>query len=429
MDEPFIDAAVQASDQEIKGELTVDESGRLIIPPQVAARFGLTPGAKVPMELIGESLRLRRPVTSLAKVYVEPTSRCNLECRTCIRNAWDEEMGNMSADTFQAILDGLRGFEPVPDVFFGGFGEPLAHPLIGEMVFRAKQTGARVELITNGTLLSENRSQQLVDAGLDRLWVSLDGATPESYTDVRLAEALPEILANLVRFRKIALAHEGRQTELGVAFVAMKRNIADLPALLRLSNKIGASHYLVTNLLPYTQVMSPETLFSLALNKDSHYPSPFSPQIDLPRIDWNSTTQAPLYNIFRGYGNISLEGERLNRSADRCPFIARGATVIAWDGELSPCLALMHQYTSYLDERQRESIRYTLGNIRGRSLKELWDDPKYLDFRQRVQQFQFAPCTVCGGCELAEKNEEDCFGNTFPTCGGCLWAQGVVQCP
>ncbi len=26
-------------------------------------------------------------------------------------------------------------------------------------------------------------------------------------------------------------------------------------------------------------------------------------------------------------------------------------------------------------------------------------------------------------------NEEDCFGNTFPTCGGCLWAQGVIRCP
>jgi hypothetical protein len=30
---------------------------------------------------------------------------------------------------------------------------------------------------------------------------------------------------------------------------------------------------------------------------------------------------------------------------------------------------------------------------------------------------------------MSEANEEDCFGNGFPTCGGCLWAQGVLQCP
>jgi hypothetical protein len=46
-----------------------------------------------------------------------------------------------------------------------------------------------------------------------------------------------------------------------------------------------------------------------------------------------------------------------------------------------------------------------------------------------VQSFAFPPCTYCGGCEMSISNQEDCFGNHFPACGGCLWAQGVVQCP
>ena len=209
----------------------------------------------------------------------------------------------------------------------------------------------------------------------------------------------------------------------------MKRNIADLSALLRLSNQIGASQYMVTNLLPYTPELCNETLYGLALGKDSQKYSPFSPQINLPRIDWNDATRLPLYSLMRTYENISIEGERLNRTANRCPFIARGVTVIAWDGMVSPCLALMHSYSSYLDERKRYSLRYTLGNISQRSLKEIWEDPNYVDFRQRVQEFNFSPCSCCGGCDLAERNEEDCFGNTFPTCGGCLWAQGVIQCP
>ena len=36
---------------------------------------------------------------------------------------------------------------------------------------------------------------------------------------------------------------------------------------------------------------------------------------------------------------------------------------------------------------------------------------------------------ACGGCNQVDANKEDCFGSTFPTCGGCLWAQGVIQCP
>ena len=66
---------------------------------------------------------------------------------------------------------------------------------------------------------------------------------------------------------------------------------------------------------------------------------------------------------------------------------------------------------------------------RERTLGDLWLDSDYVSYRERVQSFAFAPCTFCGGCELAEANQEDCLGNPAPVCGGCLWAQGVIQCP
>ena len=102
--------------------------GRLAFPAEVAARFGLEPGAPVEIEEEAGSLRLRRPVTHLAKLYIEPTVRCNLNCRTCIRNAWDETGGDMADATFATVIAGLRTFAAPPTVFFGGFGEPLAHP-------------------------------------------------------------------------------------------------------------------------------------------------------------------------------------------------------------------------------------------------------------------------------------------------------------
>ena len=75
--------------------------------------------------------------------------------------------------------------------------------------------------------------------------------------------------------------------------------------------------------------------------------------------------------------------------------------------------------------RERCSRRYVVGNVSERDLNGLWKAPQYETFRERVETFDFSHCTFCGGCDLFETNEEDCFGNTFPTCGGCLWAQGI----
>ncbi|HVN53331.1 MAG TPA: radical SAM protein [Anaerolineaceae bacterium] len=414
---------------EVEGEITVDESGRLILPPGLSAAMGLNPGVRAPAVLVNGELRLRRPLTSLAKVYVEPTSACNLVCRTCMRNTWDEAMGSLSMETFERILDGLRAFDPLPEVFFGGFGEPLAHPAIGEMVAQAKALGARVELITNGTLLNDRRSRELVSARLDRLWVSLDGATPEGYSDVRLAEAFPQVISNLVHYQEVSRELAGSIADLGVSFVAMKRNIHELPSLIQLRTQIGASRYLVTNVLPYAHEHRAEMLYNLAISKIPEQESTFSPLIELPRIDLDEVTSQSLLSVMRIYNNVTFEGERLNHTANVCPFIERGSISIAWDGELSPCLGLLHNYKSYFNDLERRSRRYTIGNIGERSLKELWEDPAYLDFRRRVREFPYAPCTKCGGCELVKSNLKDCYGNGFPTCGACLWAQGVIRCP
>jgi MoaA/NifB/PqqE/SkfB family radical SAM enzyme len=98
----------------------------------------------------------------------------------------------MESRTFARIIDGLKDFALPPLIFFGGFGEPLSHPDIIDMVRQAKAIGSRIELITNGTLLTSDMSKGLISAGLDMLWISLDGASPESYADVRLGARLPK---------------------------------------------------------------------------------------------------------------------------------------------------------------------------------------------------------------------------------------------
>jgi MoaA/NifB/PqqE/SkfB family radical SAM enzyme len=423
----------------LKPELSayVDDEGRLVLPPEVASRFGLKPGTQVLVDEAGNNLRLLKPVTHLSKVYIEPTNRCNLECRTCIRNVWDEPLGEMSNATFARIVEGLRSFSPPPTVMFGGLGEPLFHPDIVEMVAQVKSVGATAEMITNGTLLTKERSRQLIDADLDMLWVSLDGATPESYADVRLGAALPEVLANLIGFREARWATHFSsyfvdyhlKPQLGIVFVAMKRNITDLPAVLRLGNRLGTHRFLVTNVLPYTAEMYDEILYSRALNDVIYMLSPWGNSLELPKIDINAMTHEVLYQIMLSDHPLSFAGANLGERNDRCPFIEKGAVAIRWDGDVSPCLPLLHDHKYFMNGYERSLRRYAVGNVAMRDLHGLWTLAEYQSFRERVQKFDFSPCILCGGCDLFELNEEDCFGSPFPTCGGCLWAQGIIQCP
>jgi hypothetical protein len=154
----------------------VDDDGRLVISPEMRRSLGLEPGARLRLEREGNTIRLHRPLGHLAKVYVEPTNACNLDCVTCFRNAWESPLGRMSEETFAAVMAGVAAIDPPPTVYFGGIGEPLAHHRTLAWIAQAKQLGARVELITNGTLLTAATSQALIDAGLDLLWVSIDGA-------------------------------------------------------------------------------------------------------------------------------------------------------------------------------------------------------------------------------------------------------------
>lgn len=406
----------------------VDEQGRLILPPEVMEHYGIRPGVEIRMKEGSKSLRLHRPINQLAKAYVELTSRCNLTCQTCIRNAWEEIQGDMNEATFKRLLESLKNFPSRPDVFFGGFGEPLMMPDIAGMVAQVKALAGKVELITNGMLLSERLSHELIQAGLDTLWVSVDGATPEHFADVRLGAALPTVLDNIIRFSNLRNPNNPHP-EIGISFVAMRRNIADLPELIRMSTRLGASRYMVTNVFPYTEEMCKEMLYTRTVDGVDSTPSPWAPRIDLPRIDLNPESQDAIVQSMRYRNNVSLNGVTLGQDQGRCPFIERGSVAIRWDGAVSPCLPLMHQYITYLNGQRRSVRTHVIGNLNDMDLSSIWTTPDYVAFRKRVSEFDFSPCTWCGGCSWSEANEEDCFANTFPTCGGCLWAQGVIQCP
>ncbi len=122
---------------------------------------------------------------SIKKVYFEATSMCNLSCPMCSRNYWVEETPvHMDFEMYERTVGEVLNLPDVHTIFFGGVGEPLFHPRIVEMITLAKSTGKRVELITNGSMLDERMCEDIMAAGLDMLWVSIDSVEAVKFEQI-----------------------------------------------------------------------------------------------------------------------------------------------------------------------------------------------------------------------------------------------------
>lgn len=130
------------------------------------------------------------PLSTPFVLFVDPASICNFRCAFCptgdhelIRNTgrWQ---GLMSFDLFKKVVDDLAEFDqPLKVLRLYKDGEPLLNPRFPDMIRYAKQSG-RVKYIdttTNGYLLTPENSMKLVEAGLDRVNISVDGLSDEQF--------------------------------------------------------------------------------------------------------------------------------------------------------------------------------------------------------------------------------------------------------
>jgi MoaA/NifB/PqqE/SkfB family radical SAM enzyme len=411
-------------------ELIVGSQGEINLSEEQCRRWGIEPGASVVVSETAEGLMVRPADPVLSRLYVEPTSLCNLTCRTCVRHSWEEPIGTMAMSTYGRLLAGARGVPSLKKISFWGFGEPLMHPQIVEMVAMAHRLKVKTELISNALLLDRRLAIDLVDVGLDTLVVSVDGASAESYADVRSGADLGLVKQNIAILQEVRNEAPRRNPEIGLEYVAMRSNLDQLPRLRNLAGEMGASFVIVTNVLPYTKELSDEILYPMSVGRTYvNNGNRFSPQVTLPTMDLRHGVMNSLPNLLESFeGPITRLG-RLQNTTGYCRFVNEGAAAVSWDGEVSPCVALMHSYTCFVLGREKRIKRHIIGNVAVDDIAEIWRRDQARAFRSLVQSFDFAPCSSCGGCHLSETNEEDCYGNTFPVCGDCLWAQGVIQCP
>ncbi|MDA8233903.1 MAG: tungsten cofactor oxidoreductase radical SAM maturase [Clostridia bacterium] len=387
--------------------IKIENNGITKLPMEPADKTGGLETTEALCIQLEDGFKIVPLLPDVKKVYLEITTKCNLACTTCIRNSWEDSLNHMEWPVFQAVLEQLKGLPDLKTVHFGGFGEPLSHPRIMEMVAAVKGLGLQAELITNGLLLSEEVAGRLVELGLDRLYISMDGPDAEEYNEIRVGSDFGAVVANIQGLNRQKQARRVEYPTLGIEFVAMRKNYHKLPKLVRLANELKVDTILVTNVLPYNEEMKDEILYDR----------------DDTKISFGAESMWVL--IKAQLPHMKLRTERY------CKFIEDKALSVSQEGYVSPCNALLHSYQCYIYGRVKKMKPYRLGNVMEKSLREIWTDAGYAHFRSTVKDFRFPSCTDCrylDGCSYVDDNEMDCWGNS-PSCSECLWARGMIICP
>jgi radical SAM protein with 4Fe4S-binding SPASM domain len=133
------------------------------------------------------------------RLWIEPTSKCNLACVMCPnRKFTKEDLGFMDFSLYKSIIDQAALF--VHDVNLHHRGEPTLHPDLAAMIRYADQKGMKVKLHTNGTTLNAKSSDALIRSGLRLISFSFDGYEAETYEKIRKGARFDDTLSNIFGF-------------------------------------------------------------------------------------------------------------------------------------------------------------------------------------------------------------------------------------
>jgi len=419
------------------------------------------------------------------KLFVETTTRCNMGCSMCVKQSPGGEYseGELSPDLFTALEPAFPHLEAL---VLNGIGEPLLHPELEKFIRAAKEkmpSEGWVGFQSNGLLLSERRGISLVDAGVDKICISVDTTSAEMFRNLRQGGELPAITR---AFNALSLAREECNRpglQVGMEFVLMKGNMGELPATLRWAAEHGASFAIVTHLLPYDEPHLEEVAYdtcgegaialfnkykteakSLGIDINGYFEARWkfarNPQeektvalvesmkndaerrgifIDLKKLlRIESKRLEDLAAVFAkarevaGETGLDLRLPEISLSEKRrCSFVEEGSAFVNWEGNVSPCYFLWHRYLCFASGWSQQVQPKVFGNLRGRGILEIWNDPAFRQFRENVLDYDYPVCSSCtlAPCDYVQTDEfeQDCHIGNVP-CGACLWCMGMFQC-
>lgn len=352
------------------------------------------------------------PRHNIRKIYVEVTSRCNLNCRMCYRRSWKDGPGDMSMETFSSLLNQLTVFHGLEEMVLGGIGEPFFNPEFSRMLEAAAALDVKITITTNGTLLDSGTIGLILQHGVHRLVVSVDSTETAIFASIRNAE-LKQVLEAQQELKAIVKRNGLAGPRIAWEFVVMKSNCQHLPGLVNLAAETGVEEIYVSHLMPLT----PEALGDIIYG-------PLEAEF-MGKIFNIAANTALARGIRLFLPRSTLKTER------RCRFVDANSAVIGWNGDVAPCYRFLHNYREFVFGRAKDVKSHAFGNINDCSLEKIWSSDQYALFRYMVKNSLYPSCTDCdlvNGCDTAARTDYDCMGNV-PACGDCLWARGIVFCP
>ncbi|MBN1844157.1 MAG: radical SAM protein [Sedimentisphaerales bacterium] len=179
-----------------------------------------------------EGRRFVPPLASFAPmVMVDVTARCNLRCSHCPHSVLSNEQhyaADMDRQLCLDLIEQVARQSPASLLRLFNSGEPLLCGHLDEYIAFAKRLGVRrVSITTNGTLLDAERRRALLDGGLDHLEVSIDAATPETFTQLKRTDHFETVVQNTLAFCA-ERRRRGSPCQVDVSFVWQAANRQEL---------------------------------------------------------------------------------------------------------------------------------------------------------------------------------------------------------
>ena len=314
-------------------------------------------------------------------VQIEPVGQCNLKCRMCpVVYRQEKPPAFMPFEDYCRLLD---GFCALKELHLQGLGEPLLHPRFFDMVRYAVARGVAVSTNTNLTALSPRRAEDCVTSGLARMHVSLDAADASAYEYIRVGARFDRVLRNLGWLTAAKRRLQSRDPRIVLVAVAMRRNLEQLPALVRLA----CEHDVLSVSVQHLAHDFSESSLPVRYRPMREFVEEETPLNEEPaRVQrWFDEARA----VADGLG-VELRlpnpspGKR-ERGGRRCDWPWRGAYV-AYSGDAMPCCMVA------TPDRAR------LGSMTEQGVAAVWDGEAYRDFRARLESDD--PPAICKGCAI-----------------------------
>lgn len=272
-------------------------------------------------------------------IAIEPTTSCNLRCPECPSGlrSFTRPTGMLKADLFKSTIDELAKTLAYLTFYFQG--EPYLHPQFLELVQYASSKGIYTATSTNAHYLSEAMAKRTIESGLDRIIISIDGTTQETYEAYRVGGKLDKVIEgarNIVRLKKEL---KSITPYVVFQFLVVKPNEQQIDAVHKLAKEIGVDHVALKTAQIYDYKNGSDLI---------------------PTIDKYSRYQ-------KGKdGTYSIKNELLSHCWKMWQ-----SCVITWDGKVVPCCF-------------DKDAHYVMGDLTQQSFKEIWSSKNYNSFRDTI---------------------------------------------